>query len=78
MASKPRKPFSGLARPTFMNVNEIYGSDKESKKMANKVFDRMGIPTDYRAQYIAEKDMKGTARKYLKGRKVPVKKFKGK
>ena len=70
MASKPRKQFSGLARPTFMDVNEIYGSDKESKKMANKVFDRIGIPTDYRAQYIAEKDMQGTARKYLKGRKV--------
>lgn len=70
MASKPRKAFSGLARPTFMDVNEIYGSDKESKKMANKVFDRIDIPTDYRAQYIAEKDMQGTARKYLKGRKV--------
>lgn len=70
MASKPRKPFDGIGRPSMMGVNEIYGSDKESKKMANKVFDRIGIPIDYRAQYIAEKDMQGTARKYLKGRKV--------
>ena len=74
MGSKPRKPFDGIGRPSMMSVNEIYGSDKESKKMANKVFDRIGIPTDYRAQYIAEKDLKGQAKKYLRTKNSNTKK----
>ena len=47
-------------------MDSIYGSDKESKKMANKVLDRRGVPEDYKHQYVAEKNMKADAQSYLK------------
>lgn len=46
---------------------ELYwNGDTESKRKANNVLDKMGMPSDYRTQYIAEKDMKGRAGKYKK------------
>ena len=48
------------------DMDSIYGSDKESKKMANKVLDRRGVPEDYKHQYVAEKNMKSESNSYLK------------
>ena len=49
---------------------ELYWSgDTESRRKANNVLDKMGVPSNYRTQYIAEMDMKGRARKYKKGNK---------
>ncbi len=45
---------------------EIFGRDTEAKRKANNVLDKMGMPSDYRTQYIAELDMKGRAAKYKK------------
>ena len=48
---------------------DIFGRDQEAKRKANSVLDKMGMPSDYKEQYIAEKDMQGQAKKYLKGKK---------
>ena len=48
------------------DMDSFYGSDKESKKMANKVLDRRGVPEDYKHQYVAEKNMKSESNSYLK------------
>jgi hypothetical protein len=55
MAARKRKP-----------AIEIFGRDTEAKRKANNVLDKMGMPSDYRTQYIAELDMKGRAGKYKK------------
>jgi hypothetical protein len=52
---------------------ELYwNGDTESRRKANNVLDKMGIPSDYRTQYIAEKDMKGRAGKFVKAAKKKV------
>lgn len=56
---------SALKQQSY-NMDSIYGSDKESKKMANKVLDRKGVPEDYKHQYVAEKNMKSESNSYLK------------
>ena len=58
---------------------ELYwNGDTESRRKANNVLDKMGIPSDYRTQYIAEKDMKGRAGKFVKAaKKVSVDPTKG-
>ena len=48
---------------------DIFGRDQEAKRKANSVLDKMGMPSDYKEQYIAEKDMKGQSSKYLKAKK---------
>ena len=48
---------------------EIFGRDTEAKRKANTVLDKMGVPSDYRTQYMAEMDMKGRAGKYIKAAK---------
>ena len=49
---------------------ELYwNGDTESRRKANNVLDKMGVPSNYRTQYIAEMDMKGRAQKYKKGNK---------
>ena len=75
MSSKPRKAFDGIGRPKMMSVDAIYGSDRESKKMANKVLDRKGIPNNYKNQYIAEADMRGRSQKFVKNKNKRVKKY---
>lgn len=52
-----------------IDFGNIWNGDNESKRKANSVLDKMGMPSDYKLQYIAEKDMKGQASKYLKGKK---------
>ncbi|CAB4169058.1 hypothetical protein UFOVP928_24 [uncultured Caudovirales phage] len=49
-----------------IDFGDIWNGDNESKRKANSVLEKMGMPSDYRLQYIAEKDMKG---QYLKGKK---------
>lgn len=61
MAAKKRKP--------AIDFGDIWNGDNESKRKANSVLDKMGMPSDYKLQYIAEKDMQGQAKKYLKGKK---------
>ena len=48
---------------------DIFGRDQEAKRKANSVLDKMGMPSDYKEQYIAEKDMKGQSNKALKAKK---------
>ena len=52
-----------------IDFGDIWNGDNESKRKANTVLDKMGMPSDYKLQYIAEKDMQGHAKKYLKGKK---------
>ena len=47
--------------------------DSSDKRMSNRALDRKGIPTDYREQYVAEKDMDATAKKYVKDKGKRVK-----
>jgi len=75
MASKPRKPFDGIGRPKNYTLDDIYGSDTESKRMANRVLDQRKIPNDYKSQYIAEADMRGRSQKFLKNKNKRVKKY---
>jgi len=49
-----------------IDFGDIWNGDNESKRKANSVLEKMGMPSDYKLQYIAEKDMKG---QYLKGKK---------
>ena len=52
---------------------ELYwNGDTESKRKANNVLDKMGMPSDYRTQYIAEMDMKGRSSKFIKAAKKKV------
>lgn len=55
--------------PIDFGDNRIWRGDHESRRKANTALEKMGIPSDYKVQYIAEKDMKGQASKYLKGKK---------
>ena len=55
--------------PIDFGDNRIWNGDNESKRKANTALEKMGMPSDYKLQYIAEKDMKGQANKYLKGKK---------
>ena len=48
--------------------------DSSDKRMSNRILDRMNVPTDYREQMIAEKDMDATAKKYVKNKGKRVKK----
>lgn len=49
-----------------IDFGDIWNGDNESKRKANAVLEKMGMPSDYKLQYIAEKDMKG---QYLKGKR---------
>jgi len=49
-----------------IDLGDIWNGDNESKRKANAVLEKMGMPSDYKLQYIAEKDMKG---QYLKGKR---------
>jgi hypothetical protein len=49
-----------------IDFGNIWNGDNESKRKANSVLEKMGMPSDYKLQYIAEKDMKG---QYLKGKR---------
>jgi hypothetical protein len=40
------------------DLNAIFGKGSEEKRMADKVLDRIGVPNDYKHQYVAEKNMK--------------------
>ena len=55
--------------PIDFGDNRIWLGDHESRRKANTALEKMGIPSDYKVQYIAEKDMQGQANKYLKGKK---------
>lgn len=46
-----------------IDFGAIWNGDNESKRKANTVLEKMGMPSDYKLQYVAEKDMKG---QYLK------------
>lgn len=63
MAVRKRKP-----------AIDIWNGDNESKRKANSVLDKMGMPEDYKVQYIAEKDMQGQAKKFVKTKTPTVKK----
>jgi hypothetical protein len=52
--------------PIDFGDNRVWLGDNESKRKANAVLEKMGMPSDYKLQYIAEKDMKG---QYLKGKR---------
>ena len=52
--------------PIDFGDNRIWLGDNEAKRKANTVLEKMGMPSDYKLQYIAEKDMKG---QYLKGKR---------
>lgn len=56
---------SALKQQSY-DMDSIYGSDKESKKMANKVLDRRNVAEDYKHQYVAEKNMKAKSNSYSK------------
>lgn len=62
MAKKKSKKKS----PIDFGDNRIWLGDNESKRKANTVLEKMGMPSDYKLQYIAEKDMQG---QYLKGKR---------
>ena len=55
--------------PIDFGDNRIWLGDNEAKRKANTVLEKMGMPSDYKLQYIAEKDMQGQAKKYLKGKR---------
>ena len=52
-----------------IDFGDIWNGDPEGKRKANSVLDKMGMPQDYKIQYIAEKDMQGQANKYLRNKK---------
>lgn len=49
--------------PIDFGDNRIWLGDHESRRKANTALEKMGIPSDYKVQYIAEKDMQGQAKK---------------
>ena len=49
--------------PIDFGDNSIWLGDHESRRKANTALEKMGIPSDYKVQYIAEKDMQGQAKK---------------
>ena len=49
--------------PIDFGDNRIWLGDHESRRKANTALEKMGIPSDYKVQYIAEKDMQGQATK---------------
>lgn len=48
-----------------MNMDDIFGKGTEERRIADRVLDRRGIPSDYKSQYVAEKDMQGQSKKNL-------------
>lgn len=56
-------------RKQMKSVDDIYGSDNESKRKMNSALDARGVPNRDKNNYIAEKDMKGRSAKYLKNKK---------
>ena len=60
--------------PIDFGDNRVWLGDNESKRKANSVLEKMGMPSDYKLQYIAEKDMKGQSNKYLnkKSKSAPI------
>ena len=55
--------------PIDFGDNRIWLGDNEAKRKANTVFEKMGMPSEYQLQYIAEKDMKGQSNKAVKAKK---------
>lgn len=49
--------------PIDFGDNRIWLGDHESRRKANTALEKMGIASDYKVQYIAEKDMQGQAKK---------------
>ena len=49
--------------PIDFGDNRIWLGDHESRRKANTALEKMGIPSDYKVQYIAEKEMQGQAKK---------------
>ena len=47
------------------NMDDIFGKNTEERRIADRVLDRRGIPSDYKSQYVAEKDMQGQSKKNL-------------
>ena len=60
--------------PIDFGDNRIWLGDHESRRKANTALEKMGIPSDYKVQYVAEKDMQGQAKKYLnkKSKSAPI------
>lgn len=55
--------------PIDFGDNRVWSGDNESKRKANAVLEKMGMPSDYKLQYIAEKDMQGGVKKFFKEKK---------
>ena len=56
------------------DLNAIFGKGSEEKRMADKVLDRIGVPNDYKHQYVAEKNMKAkSADKNMKAKSADKK-----
>jgi uncharacterized membrane protein len=53
------------------DLNAIFGKGSEEKRMADKVLDRIGVPNDYKHQYVAEKNMKAKSADKKAKKKVP-------
>lgn len=49
--------------PIDFGDNRIWRGDHESRRKANTALEKMGVPSDYKVQYIAEKDLKGQYKK---------------
>jgi hypothetical protein len=49
--------------PIDFGDNRIWRGDHEARRKANTALEKMGVPSDYKVQYIAEKDLKGQYKK---------------
>jgi len=67
------KSLRNIAKTAYRNqmksVDDIYGSDNESKRKMNIALDLRGVPNQDKNQYIAEKDMKGRSTQYTKNKR---------